>query len=75
MMSPTCRPPFSPAAPFSTLETSAPRGRSSPNDSASVAFTSCTVTPMRPRETLPVFTIWSFTFSATSIGIANEMPW
>src|SRR6202030_3077100 len=52
---------------FSTELTSAPRGRSSPKDSASCALTSWIVTPIRPRTTWPVFTSWSSTFRATSI--------
>ena len=58
-----------------TRATSAPRGRSRPKDSASAAFTSCTVMPRRPRVTLPYFSRSSFTRSATSMGTANESPW
>src|SRR6202035_2073727 len=57
MTSPGCRPAFAAGPSFSTELTKAPRGRSSPKDSASCAFTSWMVTPMRPRTTLPVFTV------------------
>ena len=72
-------PDFSPAAaaalPGATLAISAPSGRFRPKESASDWFRSCTVTPSRACVALPVATIWSFTFSATSIGIANDRPW
>ena len=59
---------------FSTEETSAPRGRSSPKDSASWAFTSWMVTPILPRTTCPVLMSCSSTLRATSIGMANDTP-
>ena len=72
-------PDFSPAAaaalPGATFEIRAPPTCLMPNESASVWFRSCTVTPRRPCVALPVATIWSFTFSATSIGMANDTPW
>ena len=52
-------PPCRPGRRFSTLDTSAPSGLSSLNESASVWFTSCTVTPSRACCALPVATIWS----------------
>ena len=59
---------------WSTADTSAPRGRSRPKDSASCAFTSWMVTPMRPRTTRPVLMSCSSTLRATSIGIAKDTP-
>ena len=46
-----------------------------PKVSASDWFTSWIVTPSRPWLTLPCCWIWSLTFIATSIGIANARPW
>jgi hypothetical protein len=54
--SPALMPPCSPGLSFSTMPTSAPRGRSRPNDSASCAVTSWIWTPMRLRVTRPVLT-------------------
>jgi len=74
MTSPGSTPPLDAGPSFSTELTSAPCGLSMPKDSAKSWVTSWMVTPMRPRLTLPYFTSWSFTPTATSIGIANEMP-
>ncbi|MNS99359.1 hypothetical protein D3C72_1337600 [compost metagenome] len=73
--SPAFRPAWSPGPPFSMFETSAPSGLSSLNESAKAWFTSCTATPRRACVALPVATIWSFTCTATSIGMANDTPW
>ncbi len=73
--SPDFRPAAAAALSGATFETSAPSTRFRPNESASDWFRSCTVTPRRPCWALPVATIWSLTFNATLIGIANETPW
>jgi hypothetical protein len=72
--SPDFRPAFSAALSGATFATSAPSARGRPNDCARVWFSSCTDTPSRACEALPVLTIWSLTFSATSIGIAKARP-
>jgi hypothetical protein len=73
--SPDCKPAFDAGLLFSTLATSAPSGRSSLKESASVWLTSCTTTPRRACSTLPVATIWSLTRLAMSIGMAKDTPW
>ena len=72
--SPGFTPAFCAGLPGSTKLTSAPRGLSSWNERASAASTSCTPTPMRPLTTLPVFTSWSRTCMASSMGTAKEIP-
>ena len=74
MTSPGLSPAFSAGPPDSTVETSAPCGRSRPNDCASEELRSWMPTPMRPRSTLPVFSSCSATLEATSTGIANATP-
>ena len=75
MTSPGFRPAAAAALPGATCATSAPSGRFMPKDSARFWFRSCTLTPRRPWLALPVATIWSLTFSATSIGMAKARPW
>jgi len=43
-------------------------------DSATGGVISCTSTPIQPRVTLPVFTIWSSTIRTVETGIAKPMP-
>ena len=75
MTSPERRPARAAGPPSSTLDTSAPSGRGSLNESAKAWFTSCTVTPRRACSTLPCATIWRWMCVASSIGMANDTPW
>ena len=74
MMSPGFKPARSPGLFGSTALTNAPCGVAMPKDCESGWLMSWTATPMRLRFTLPFFRSWSFTFSATSMGMAKDMP-
>ena len=74
MMSVASTPALSAGLPFSTELTSAPRGRSRPNEVARSRVTSWITTPMRPRATRPLSRSCFWMSSATSIGMANDRP-
>ena len=72
--SPGLTPALSAGPPRSTPAINAPRVAPSLRDSAIGGVISCTSTPIQPRVTLPLFTIWSSTILAVDTGMAKPMP-
>ncbi len=75
MTSPSLSPAFSAAVLGNTFSTTAPLGAFKPSDSATSFVTAPGCTPRKPRVTRPLATNWSPTRIASSIGMANEIPW
>ena len=75
MTSPERRPARAAGPPSSTLDTSAPSGRGSLNESANACYTARTVTHTRACSASPCATIRRWMCVASSIGMANDTPW
>ena len=74
MTSPGSKPALAAGEPASTPLTNAPRGLPKPNASAVSLSTFAMLTPMRPRVTKPWLRNCVETRTASSMGMAKEIP-